>query len=254
MSRLFKLGIAVVGSVAALAGGLAPVAEASSASIYACVDKETGVMRQVAAAAKCKKGERHLAWAIAGPSGPQGPAGSAGSAGTNGATGPAGASGGSGASGPAGPTGATGAAGVAGVAGADGAMGPIGPVGPSNGYSATAGAVVLSGFGPTIVVQTATGAVAGNYLVHGVVNVSDPAGGGGSTVSCYLSMNSLDSATSYVTLPDGLDVGGWLASISLTWAYVNVPADVHISITCNETGVANVVNSAITAVRVASLN
>src|SRR3954469_23063735 len=86
----------------------------SSAVIYSCVKKKTGLVRIVAASASCRPGESSVAWngqgargadGAAGAAGPQGPAGPAGVAGAKGATGSAGAAGPGGAVGPAGPAG-----------------------------------------------------------------------------------------------------------------------------------------------------
>src|SRR3954453_13294640 len=71
----------------------------SSAVIYACVKKKTGLVRIVAASASCRPGESSVAWnapgargadGAAGAAGPQGPAGPAGAAGGKGDTGAAG--------------------------------------------------------------------------------------------------------------------------------------------------------------------
>jgi len=85
----------------------------SSAVIRACVKKNTGLVRIVAASAKCRRGESSVAWNAQG---------SRGAAGAAGAAGP---------QGPAGPAGAAGARGDAGTAGAAGPQGPAGPAGPS---------------------------------------------------------------------------------------------------------------------------
>src|SRR4051812_46459130 len=71
----------------------------SSAVIYSCVKKRTGLVRIVAASASCRPGESSVAWnaqgargadGAAGAAGPQGPAGPAGAAGAKGDTGVAG--------------------------------------------------------------------------------------------------------------------------------------------------------------------
>src|SRR4051812_21897742 len=84
----------------------------SSAVIYSCVKKKTGLVRIVAASASCRPGESSVAWnaqgargadGAAGAAGPQGPAGPAGAAGGKGDTGAAGSAGPAGAVGPARP-------------------------------------------------------------------------------------------------------------------------------------------------------
>ena len=68
----------------------------SSAVIYSCVKKKTGLVRIVAASANCRPGESSVAWnaqgarGAAGAAGPQGPAGLAGAAGAKGDTAEAG--------------------------------------------------------------------------------------------------------------------------------------------------------------------
>ncbi len=129
----------------------------------ACVHRETGGMRMIAASEKCRKHEILVelppvsngvpgpagpegpqgpagpmgATGPAGPEGPQGPAGPIGATGPAGPQGPQGSSGAAGAPGPQGPAGPMGAAGVEGPAGpmglpgADGPVGPMGPTGPA---------------------------------------------------------------------------------------------------------------------------
>src|SRR3954447_14918169 len=94
----------------------------SSAVIYSCVKKKTGLVRIVAASASCRPGEASVAWNAQGA---RGAAGAAGAAGPQGPAGPAGAAGGKG------DTGAAGSAGPAGAVGPAGPAGPAGPVGPA---------------------------------------------------------------------------------------------------------------------------
>jgi hypothetical protein len=94
----------------------------TSAVIYACVKKKTGLVRIVAASASCRPGESSVAW---NGQGTRGPAGEPGAAGPQGPAGPAGAVG------PKGDAGAVGAAGPAGPAGPAGLAGPAGPSLPS---------------------------------------------------------------------------------------------------------------------------
>jgi hypothetical protein len=152
-------------------------------------------------------------------------------------------------------TGPQGPQGVPGLPGLDGAAGVAGPAGPSNGYFDTAGLSSLPLNQMQIPVQTLTEVQAGNYVVNGSVTVSDPDDGVDTVLSCYLSMASRQSPTVMVSIPDGHDAGGTLATLPLTYAYSDVPAGVHVSINCWSTfGPENVVNSTITAVRVGSLN
>jgi hypothetical protein len=102
-------------ALAAQPGGVRP----SSAVIHACVKKNTGLVRIVGAAAKCRRGESSVTWNA------QGARGAAGAPGTAGPQGPAGAAG------TAGSKGAAGAVGPAGPAGPPGPAGPAGPAGPS---------------------------------------------------------------------------------------------------------------------------
>ena len=97
----------------------------TSAVIYACVKKKTGLVRIVTASAKCRPGESSVAWNGQGARGPEGAAGAAGPQGPAGAVGAKGDSGAAGAAGP------PGAAGPAGPAGPAGLTGPAGPSLPS---------------------------------------------------------------------------------------------------------------------------
>jgi Collagen triple helix repeat (20 copies) len=117
------------------------IASASQASRHArgslagpfCISKKTGVVRQVAANAPCRKGEiRKVGFAVqgspgpagaAGPQGPVGPTGPAGAPGLQGLPGPQGAVG------PQGPVGAQGAQGPQGAQGDQGVQGPQGLAG-----------------------------------------------------------------------------------------------------------------------------
>jgi hypothetical protein len=156
--------------------------------------------------------------------------------------------------GPQGPQGVPGLPGAAGSAGSAGAAGAAGPAGPSNGYFDTAGISSLPPNQLSIPVQTMTEAQAGNYLVTGSVTVSDPDDGIDTVLSCYLSMASRQSPTVRLSVPDGHDAGGTLATLPLTYAYSDVPAGVHISINCWSTfGPEDVVNATVTAVKVGSL-
>ena len=72
------------------------VQAATTTSYIVCVNKSSGVMRQVSSSTKCKGYERRIVLGAVGPTGPQGQSGIAGSSGSTGATG---------APGPTGPTG-----------------------------------------------------------------------------------------------------------------------------------------------------
>ena len=257
MSIHAKSVLATAGAIA-LTGGLLTAAPANAADgeLRACINKESGDMRLIGPkATKCGKGERLIAWSIAGPQGPAGPAGAPGATGPAGATGSkgeTGASGGSGGSGPAGPTGAT---------GSTGATGATGATGPSNGYFVTVGAGGASGpindTTPNIVVQTSTAVIEGDYLVNAVVGLNDPDDTRESLVSCYLSMNSSNSPSSYLHLLDSVGFVDQPGTMALTYAYSSVPAGSHISVTCQNAilyGPTNVINATITAVKVGSLN
>jgi len=113
----------------ALAAGVALAAQPgarrpSSAVINACVKKKSGLVRVVASANACKRGELPLSWNVKGPAGARGPTGAAGAAGPTGPAGPPGAAG------PKGDRGDTGPAGAPGPAGLRGPTGPQGPAGP----------------------------------------------------------------------------------------------------------------------------
>jgi hypothetical protein len=100
-----SLGLVVSMALVALLVGVfgasasaAPIAKNGKVNAcYKVKGKAKGAMRVVPAKKKCRKGERKLAWSVAGP-------GSNGQAGSNGATGATGAAG---ATGPVGPAGAT---------------------------------------------------------------------------------------------------------------------------------------------------
>lgn len=146
--HIAALALLAVGIVAAgvSAAGRAP--EASSATISACRDNASGVLR---AAKTCRSNERRLTWNTVGPRGAEGPAGPAGDngrPGANGSTGPAGPAGPTGAPGPVGaigPAGATGAAGPVGPAGPAGPVGPAGPAGPRGPVGAVTSIAALNG-------------------------------------------------------------------------------------------------------------
>lgn len=83
------ISVAFVGTAAA-----APIAKNGKVNAcYRVKGKAKGAMRVVPANKKCRRGERKLAWNVAGPAGPAGKAGAQGAAGANGqagATGPQG--------------------------------------------------------------------------------------------------------------------------------------------------------------------
>jgi Collagen triple helix repeat (20 copies) len=86
------------------AGWAIAASTSSTATIHACANKSTGVLRL---AATCKGSERRVNWNTVGPRGPRGLQGLQGAKGDTGATG------------------ATGAAGAAGATGQDGPPGPV---------------------------------------------------------------------------------------------------------------------------------
>ncbi len=143
--------IASLGLLFVLAALIIPV-QAQQKPIYACYQKNVGMLRIVDSASDCKPSEIAISWNVLGPQGAQGPAGpkgdpgpagpagpkgDAGLAGPKGDTGLAGPKGDTGPAGPKGDTGLaglkgdTGPAGPAGIAGRDGAQGPAGPIGPA---------------------------------------------------------------------------------------------------------------------------
>jgi hypothetical protein len=73
--------------------------------IHACVNKQNGAVRIVAAAANCKATETAVSWNMTGPTGPQGPQGPQGAQGPKGAQGSQGPQGAQGPTGPQGPQG-----------------------------------------------------------------------------------------------------------------------------------------------------
>jgi hypothetical protein len=91
------VSLALVGLLVGVFAGSAVAAPiAMNGKVNACYKvkgKAKGAMRVVPAAKKCRKGERKLAWSVAGPPGAAGPAGSGGSTGTAGAIGATGATG-----------------------------------------------------------------------------------------------------------------------------------------------------------------
>jgi hypothetical protein len=103
-SGLFALvAMAAVGLIAvALAGTAVAAPIGTNGKISACYKakgKAKGAMRVVPANKKCRKGERKLAWNVAGPAGAAGPSGPSGSTGSNGSAGSNGATGGQGTTG-----------------------------------------------------------------------------------------------------------------------------------------------------------
>jgi hypothetical protein len=82
----FTLGVVIT---AVSVGAVSFVNAAGDATIKACADKKTGVMRYIAKG-KCKKTESMLSWNQMGPQGLPGSAGTNGLSGTKGDTGPAG--------------------------------------------------------------------------------------------------------------------------------------------------------------------
>ena len=83
-----------------------------------CISKKSGVVRQVAPNAKCRKGEiRKVGFAVTGLRGPAGAAGPQGPVGASGAQGPGGATGVTGGTGASGPQGLPGPAGQGPTAG-----------------------------------------------------------------------------------------------------------------------------------------
>jgi hypothetical protein len=93
--------VMVLASLAPLLVPCTRIAEAQV--IYACVNKKTGAMFQVANPGHCKKNQAPVSWNIQGAAGPTGPSGVAGPTGPAGATGPMGATGVAGPTGPSGP-------------------------------------------------------------------------------------------------------------------------------------------------------
>jgi hypothetical protein len=99
------LALAVAGLISALLAGSAVAAPITKGGqVHACYrvkGKAKGAMRVVPAKKKCGRGEKKLAWSVAGPAGPQGSAGAQGPIGSNGngsdgAQGASGSGGGSG--------------------------------------------------------------------------------------------------------------------------------------------------------------
>jgi hypothetical protein len=130
--RLPRRRVLLVVLPLALVAGVALAAQPdgrrpTSAVVNACVKKKSGLVRIVAAAGACRRGESPLSWNVQGPAGPRG---ATGPAGATGAAGPAGAAGPPGNAGPQGPKGDAGARGATGPAGAVGPAGPQGPPGP----------------------------------------------------------------------------------------------------------------------------
>ena len=147
MGRRTAVALGIIVPVVGAASWVA-ASENPSPTIHACVHRENGQVRIVAAGDQCRRQESSLEWNTEGPSGagaqgaagpagpqgemgPAGPQGDIGPAGPAGDPGPAGPQGEPGAAGPAGPQGETGATGAAGPQGETGATGPAGPAGPA---------------------------------------------------------------------------------------------------------------------------
>jgi hypothetical protein len=94
---LALLALVIVGLISALFAGTAFAAPiAKNGKVNACYKvkgKAKGAMRVVPANKKCRKGERKLAWGVAGPAGQDGAKGASGATGGAGATGATGATG-----------------------------------------------------------------------------------------------------------------------------------------------------------------
>jgi hypothetical protein len=100
--------LAIVGlmSAALTSSALAASAVGKDGQVHACYrvkGKAKGAMRVVPASKKCRRGERKLAWNVAGPAGQQGAGGAQGPQGSSGSTGAPGANGAPGSNGAAGP-------------------------------------------------------------------------------------------------------------------------------------------------------
>ena len=110
----FTLGVVIT---AVSVGAVSFVNAAGDATLKACANKKTGVMRYISKGSCNKKTETSLSWNQLGPQGLSGSAGTNGTAGAKGDTGAAGAKGDTGTTGTKGDTGDTGAKGDTGVAG-----------------------------------------------------------------------------------------------------------------------------------------
>jgi len=104
--------------------------ESPSPTIHACVQRDSGQVRIIAANERCRRSESALDWNAEGPAGPSGAAGGNGPAGPKGDPGPKGDTGSKGDPGLKGDPGAAGPAGADGPAGATGTQGQMGPMGP----------------------------------------------------------------------------------------------------------------------------
>ena len=156
--------VACVVLIAAVLGTMS-LTSADSVGISVCVNKKSGVMRQILKG-KCKKTERMVAVAKSstaqgavatqGPQGLQGATGATGAAGSNGATG---------AEGPRGLTGETGAPGETGPRGLTGEPGPQGETGLRGltGETGASGSTILESESATLPIQYATSAGYNNY-------------------------------------------------------------------------------------------
>ena len=90
--RLASLGLVVVAGLVslALAGTAIAAPIGKDGQIHACYrvkGKAKGAMRVTPPGKRCKRGERKLAWSVAGPAGPQGASGAQGGQGTQGSAG-----------------------------------------------------------------------------------------------------------------------------------------------------------------------
>ncbi len=85
------LALAVVGLMSVVLAGSAVAAPITKGGqVHACYrvkGKAKGAMRVVPVNKKCRRGEKKLAWSVAGPAGPAGQNGAAGADGTNGSNG-----------------------------------------------------------------------------------------------------------------------------------------------------------------------
>ena len=147
MAHRIAVALGIIVPVVGAASWVA-ASEDSSATIHACVQRDSGQVRIVSAGEDCRRSETALDWNAEGPAGPAGaaglagPAGAAGAQGEMGPAGPQGDAGPAGATGDPGPAGPQGEAGPAGPAGPQGEAGSAGPAGPQG----PAGAPGISGW------------------------------------------------------------------------------------------------------------
>ena len=255
-------------------------------SITACVNKKTGVLR---VSFKCNPSERLITWSKVGPQGMQGEKGDKGEQGVAGLTGAQGeqgiqgVAGVNGAPGPVGTKGSTLLTGIGapsnqlgedgdtyidkngaviygpkksgvwgngiGFGGPTGSQGPTGPTGPSNSYfDFSSDVTVLGGVAPVLCRTSGFQLPAGDYLLFARANATL---GVGSQVQFNIKIKIGDQSSESSR-------GSWIyefrtGSETAIWGFSAVPAGSHVEVWCDSSGLMEVKEVSIIAIKTGSL-